>query len=71
MVCVDGGQPNTSSGMTLTELADFMKSLGCESALNLDGGGSTTMVIRNRAVNRPSDGQERNISSALMVRKKD
>jgi hypothetical protein len=67
LVCVDGSQPNYSVGMTLFELADFMTSLGCESALNLDGGGSTTMMIQNRTVNRPSDGQERNISSALMI----
>ena len=38
-----------STGMTLAELADKMLALGCRNALNLDGGGSTTVVVRNHA----------------------
>lgn len=71
LVCVDGRQPNYSSGMSLPELADWLIVLGCESALNLDGGGSTTMWIKGKIVNRPSDGGlERLISTALMVSEK-
>lgn len=68
VVCVDGNQTNYSSGMTLQELADWMIGLGCDRALNLDGGGSTAMMIRDRLVNRPSDGAERPISNALLIR---
>jgi hypothetical protein len=68
IVCVDGNQANYSSGMTLQELADWMIGLGCDRALNLDGGGSSTMMIRDRLVNRPSDGSERPISTALLIR---
>jgi hypothetical protein len=42
---VDGRQPKLSVGMTLEELADFMGSLGCIDAMNLDGGGSTEMAV--------------------------
>ncbi|MBL7961810.1 phosphodiester glycosidase family protein [bacterium] len=68
IVCVDGNQTNYSSGMTLNELADWMIGLGCDRALNLDGGGSTTMIVRGQLVNRPSDGAERPISNALLIR---
>ncbi len=67
-VVVDGRQPDLSLGMTLPELAAFMKALGCHSALNLDGGGSTTMVLRGRIVNSPSDAQgERPVSDAFLI----
>lgn len=69
LVCVDGGQPNYSLGLSLSELADFMIEMGCDQALNLDGGGSTTMMVRGRLVNRPSEGAERPISNALVIRK--
>lgn len=42
------GRMSDCKGMTQTQLAEFMIALGCDTALNLDGGGSTTMVTRNR-----------------------
>lgn len=63
---VDGRQ-RRSRGMTLRGFALFFRGLGAETALNLDGGGSTTMVVRGRVMNRPSDGPERPVSSALVV----
>ena len=51
---IDGRQ-NMSAGATLSEAAEIMQSLGCRDALNLDGGGSTTMNILGLNVNRPSD----------------
>jgi hypothetical protein len=67
-VTVDGRQPGYSEGMTLPELAAFMRELGCTQALNLDGGGSTTMVVRNKVVNRPSDATgERAVANALLL----
>lgn len=68
IVCVDGNQAGYSAGMTLSELADRMIELGCDRAVNLDGGGSTTMIIRGHLINRPSDGNERPISNALLIR---
>lgn len=68
LVVVDGRQPQWSVGMTLAELADLMRDLGCQEALNLDGGGSTTMVVRDRVVNRPSDATgERPVSDAILL----
>jgi exopolysaccharide biosynthesis protein len=54
--------------MTLPEAARLMRSLGASDALNLDGGGSTTMTIRGQVVNRPSDpGGERPVGDGLFV----
>ena len=55
LVVVDGRQPPHSSGMTLPELASLFEAVGATEALNLDGGGSSVMVVDGRAVNRPSD----------------
>lgn len=67
LVTVDGRQA-ASVGMTLYELAELMISLGCSQALNLDGGGSTTMVVRGKVVNQPSDAAgERPVSNALLL----
>lgn len=54
-VTVDGRQENLSKGMTLSELAQYLKSIGCTDAANLDGGGSTTLTVRDSIVNSPSD----------------
>lgn len=67
LVTVNGRQPGISVGMTLDELARLMLELGAVDAMNLDGGGSTTMVIRDRVLNLPSDGVERPVSNALIV----
>ncbi|MEI7058985.1 phosphodiester glycosidase family protein [Nocardioides sp. CCNWLW239] len=66
------GQTGASRGMTRAELARFMLSLGAYQALNLDGGGSTTMAARvtgdvePRIVDTPSDGREREVSNTLL-----
>ncbi|MDQ3812539.1 MAG: phosphodiester glycosidase family protein [Armatimonadota bacterium] len=67
IVVVDGRQKFYSTGLTLTELAYTMQQLGAVDALNLDGGGSTAMVVANRVINRPSDGYERRVANALLV----
>ncbi|MBP7462206.1 MAG: phosphodiester glycosidase family protein, partial [Candidatus Delongbacteria bacterium] len=67
LVAVDGRQPLLSDGMTLSELANLMLSLGCYQAVNLDGGGSTAMVIRDSIVNSPSDPTERSVANALIA----
>jgi len=66
-VVVDGRRPG-SVGMRPMQFARLFRYLGATSALNLDGGGSTTMVVRDRVINQPSDSQgERAVSSALVV----
>ena len=68
LVTVDGRQPARSVGMTIAELAALMLELGCANALNLDGGGSTTMVAGGKVVNSPSDAAgERPVSDALLA----
>lgn len=66
-VVVDGRQPNYSQGMTLWELAKFLRDMGCRDALNLDGGGSSTLILHGEVVNRPSEGRERPIINALLL----
>jgi len=66
-VVVDGRQAR-SAGMMLSELGDFMVEIGVDHAINLDGGGSTAMVIQNDVVNNPSDGGlQRSVANALYV----
>ncbi len=68
MVTVDGRQPNVSVGMNLFELAEMLLELGAVEAMNLDGGGSTTMFLKDRVVNQPSDKTgERSVSDAILV----
>ena len=67
LVTVDGRAPGWSAGMTLPEAARLMLSLGARDALNLDGGGSSTMSVRGEVVNRPSDRVERRVSDGLFV----
>jgi len=61
------GRRQSSIGMTLSELAQFMQDLGAVDAMNFDGGGSSEMVIKGRAVNSPSDGHERSVGVALGI----
>jgi hypothetical protein len=67
LVTVDGRHPGRSVGMTPLGFARLFKRLGARWAFNLDGGGSTTMFVKGEVVNRPSDGYERAVSSALVV----
>jgi len=67
-VVVDGRQTGYSVGMSLFEMADYMLEWGIFQAMNLDGGGSTTMVVRNSVKNSPSDtGGERAVANALLL----
>ena len=72
-VVVDGRQEPFSAGGSTQEVAQIMLEAGCVTAINLDGGGSSTFAARQEGsdqvtvVNRPSDGYERSVSSSLMV----
>ncbi len=61
------GREGSSIGLTLTELANYMKSLGCVNAINLDGGGSTVMYVNGQIVNRPVQPGGIALSNALVV----
>jgi hypothetical protein len=67
LVVVDGRQKGLSMGMSFTELAKFMKELGCTDALNLDGGGSSTFWLDGKVLNSPSDKHERAVANALVL----
>ncbi len=69
LVAVDGRE-GSSIGLTLTELASFMKSLGCTNAINLDGGGSTVMYVNGQIVNHPYQPGGIALSNALVISKK-
>lgn len=72
LVSLDGKQAH-SRGMTLTEFAELMADLGAYDALNIDGGGSSTLVVRDpgtddrTVVNSPSDGSERSVANGLAL----
>ena len=61
------GREGSSIGMTLMELARFMKSLGCIGAINLDGGGSTVMYVNGNVVNKPQARGGIPLSNALVL----
>jgi hypothetical protein len=68
LVAVDGRQPGYSVGASFEESARIMRALGAEEAVNLDGGGSTTITIGEDLMNRPSDPTgERPIGDALVL----
>jgi hypothetical protein len=70
VVVVDGRQPDYSAGMTLPELTALFEALGVEEAINLDGGGSSVMVVGGNTVSRPSDAEgERPVVNALGIRR--
>ncbi|MBQ7219923.1 MAG: phosphodiester glycosidase family protein [Synergistaceae bacterium] len=62
---VDGRNGMHSSGATISELTEILRGQQVTYALNLDGGGSTELIVDGRIYNSPSDGYERNISYAL------
>jgi hypothetical protein len=71
LVEVDGRQQDLSVGMTLDELSTFLVKLGCQEAMNLDGGGSSTLWYDGEVRNNPCDGYERTIANSLMVLRKE
>jgi hypothetical protein len=68
LAAIDGRQPEYSVGMTFADLERLCDRLDLTDALNLDGGGSTTMVVNGRIVNKPSDATgPRPVSDAILV----
>lgn len=67
LIAVVDKRPGWSIGMTPRELAEHLVRMGAHDAANLDGGGSSAMSVRGVLKNRPSDGVERNVNTALVV----
>jgi hypothetical protein len=67
LVVVDGRQQQLSKGMNYPELSALMERLGCTYAMNLDGGGSSTLWLGGQVMNSPSDGRQRRVANALLV----
>lgn len=66
LVTIDGRR-SSAAGMNLVQAARLMRALGVHDAINLDGGGSTTFVIKGEVRNRPSSGYERSVSTSLVL----
>ena len=68
---VSDGRTSESAGLSLYELASFMKELGVKDAYNLDGGGSSTMVFKGEIINNPTtsgrSGEERAVSDIVYI----
>ena len=73
LLIVDGRKPGIANGMTLDELTAEMARLGCKNAINLDGGGSSVMAVRDpvtgtmKILNQPTDGRERAVADVLGI----
>ncbi|MFE1228052.1 phosphodiester glycosidase family protein [Streptomyces sp. NPDC058745] len=72
LLVLDGREPGVSTGATLKETADLLRSLGAVDGLNLDGGGSSTMVVGDELVNSPREStgdpvSERKVATALAI----
>lgn len=65
IIVADGRQSGYSRGMTLQELQHLFVDFGVQTAMNLDGGGSTELWFQGQVVNRPSEGRERRISDII------
>lgn len=67
---VSDGRTSSNAGLSLYELANVMSDLGCTTAYNLDGGGSSTMYFNGEVVNNPTDGTtsgERKVSDIVYI----
>jgi hypothetical protein len=67
LVEVDGRQRNLSVGMTFEELADYLMKIGCDNAMSLDGGGSSTLWALGQVMNNPCEGAERGAANGLAI----
>lgn len=71
VILVCEGRSKTAAGLTLTQLAQILKDIGCVEALNLDGGGSSCMLINGKETNSPSGkGQQRPVPSVFLIERK-
>lgn len=70
LLAVEGRNPGTAEGADLVQLANMLKDIGCTEALNLDGGGSSCLLINGKETIRPSDGKQRPVPAVWVIRQK-
>jgi hypothetical protein len=71
IILVAEGRTESAAGITLVQEAQILRGLGCAEALNLDGGGSSCMIINGKATNSPSDkGEQRSVPSVFLIGRK-
>jgi exopolysaccharide biosynthesis protein len=68
LIVVDGRQAYWSKGVTLERLQEKLSMLGVQDAYNLDGGGSSTLYYNGHLLNKPSDGNERPVANAIIIK---
>lgn len=68
LIVIDGRQAYWSKGVTLERLQDKLLELGVQDAYNLDGGGSSTFYFNGTVLNKPSDGNERPVANAIIIK---
>lgn len=68
VLVVEGRNPGIAEGASLNQLAQIFKSLGCVEALNLDGGGSSCMLVNGKETIKPSDKKQRPVPAVFMIR---
>ncbi len=68
VILVCEGRSDTAAGLSLIQVAKILKDIGCVEALNLDGGGSTCMLINGKETNKPSGkGIQRPVPSVFLI----
>ena len=71
IILVAEGRSKTAAGLTLPQVAQILKDLGCKEALNLDGGGSTCMLVNGKQTNSPSDKEgQRAVPSVFIIERR-
>lgn len=70
LLAIEGNNSAGGAGLNLAEVAQMMKDMGCVGAMNLDGGGSTALTVNGKQTVKPSDGTERGVMTALLVKGK-
>lgn len=72
IIFVCEGRSATAAGLSLRQMAEILKNIGCQEALNLDGGGSTCLLLNGKEVNTPSsNGVQRALPSVFIIKEKD
>jgi exopolysaccharide biosynthesis protein len=67
-VCEGRQMTEGVAGLTTADVANVLLDLGCVEAINLDGGGSSCMLINGRQTIKPSDGAQRSVGSTIMIK---
>jgi hypothetical protein len=70
LMVIDGRQPRLSMGMTYPEMAELARQYGCTDAIELDGGGSSTLWVLGNILNSPSEGRQRAVANGLIFFRK-